>query len=551
MEASKNSAYQIGLNSSPYALGQNFDKFVSDIAKTSAYNLILNDEFLYKEPGTNNLVDWEITGTVSANSFENNCVSVYFVDGSKLSQNIYTNNLTNRIQLCPNTSYTLMLYTNSDADFTLMVEAASGNQIFNLEDFTQSPSLSAVISPPATGVRFNKTILQFSTASSATFIGPITLSIINNSGSSATLGVKYIGLYEGLVELGYVCPKNKSSMILERSVVGGPSLSFRNDSDTGIFSPGVNMFAIATSGQQRITVDQNGKIVLNKNSYFNDNDLFQINGSVYIDSNINLKGTISSSGSGYFSNNVSASNLTINSNITASNLYISDTVTADKLTVNTLSLLEGNTTINELYVVNGFTANEGNFTTIVNAADANFTQSVSAVLGTFLTSVSINGNLAWHAGNQGSGTGLDADLLDGKHSDYFLPKTGGSLSGYLTVLEPQENYHTATKLYVDNLIESYKYTFTSGVSYAVGYTNQVGSFNDSSNYFDVYPPSGKTMSNLIAFIPSISMIHYAGGVDGNDSLRCTYTYYSNRIRVWVQNTEQRSTPAANWLAVWR
>ena len=58
------------------------------------------------------------------------------------------------------------------------------------------------------------------------------------------------------------------------------------------------------------------------------------------------------------------------------------------------------------------------------------------------------------------------------------------------------------------------------------------------------------MSALRAFIPSIAVIHYAGGVDGNDSLRCTWSNLGDRIRVWVQNTEQRSTPAANWLAIW-
>ena len=58
------------------------------------------------------------------------------------------------------------------------------------------------------------------------------------------------------------------------------------------------------------------------------------------------------------------------------------------------------------------------------------------------------------------------------------------------------------------------------------------------------------MGNLVAFIPSIAVVHYAGGVDGNDSIRCTWQAQSDRIRVWVQNTEQRSTPAANYLAVW-
>jgi len=129
-----------------------------------------------------------------------------------------------------------------------------------------------------------------------------------------------------------------------------------------------------------------------------------------------------------------------------------------------------------------------------------------------------------------------------------VAKAGGTMTGRLTLsADPTSSMHAATKQYVD---ASSGYTIVSGSSSAVGYTNQVGSFNNGSNYFDVYPPSGKSMSNLIAFIPSIRTIHYAGGVDGNDSLRCTYTYLSNRIRVYVQNTEQRSKPAANYLGVW-
>jgi len=94
--------------------------------------------------------------------------------------------------------------------------------------------------------------------------------------------------------------------------------------------------------------------------------------------------------------------------------------------------------------------------------------------------------------------------------------------------------------------------FTSGTSYSnSGFTNQVGTWNFDSNHFDVYPPGGYSMGNLVAFIPSIHAIHFAGGVDGNDSLVCTWSNLGDRIRVYVQNTEQRSTPAANWLAIWR
>ena len=132
-----------------------------------------------------------------------------------------------------------------------------------------------------------------------------------------------------------------------------------------------------------------------------------------------------------------------------------------------------------------------------------------------------------------------------------VDKNGDTMTGLLTLSgDPSANLHAATKQYVDNVAAAFTVTYGNTVYSTSGYTNQVGSFNNSSNYFDVFPPSGKSMGNLVAFIPSIAVVHYAGGVDGNDSIRCTWQAQSDRIRVWVQNTEQRSTPAANYLAVW-
>ena len=127
---------------------------------------------------------------------------------------------------------------------------------------------------------------------------------------------------------------------------------------------------------------------------------------------------------------------------------------------------------------------------------------------------------------------------------------GSTMTGYLTLVgAPVNANHAATKTYVDSRLP--QYTIVSGAQYSTsGYTNQVGSFNDGANFFDVFPPAGKSMANIVAFIPSIHVIHYAGGVDGNDSIRCTYSYLADRIRVYVQNTEQRSTPAANYMAIW-
>ena len=128
---------------------------------------------------------------------------------------------------------------------------------------------------------------------------------------------------------------------------------------------------------------------------------------------------------------------------------------------------------------------------------------------------------------------------------------GSTMTGYLTLVgAPVNANHATTKTYVDGRLP--QYTFTSGntVYSTSGFTNQVGSWNNGANFFDVFPPSGKTMTNLVAFVPSIAVIHYAGGVNGDDSMRCTWSQLSDRIRVYVQNTEQRSTPAANYLAIW-
>jgi hypothetical protein len=132
-----------------------------------------------------------------------------------------------------------------------------------------------------------------------------------------------------------------------------------------------------------------------------------------------------------------------------------------------------------------------------------------------------------------------------------VPTAGGSMSGYLTLnANPVNALHATPKQYVDSRLPQYTFTYGNTVYSTSGFTNQVGSWNNGANYFDVFPPVGKTMSNLVSFIPSIAVIHYAGGVNGDDSMRCTWSNLGDRIRVYVQNTEQRSTPAANYMAIW-
>jgi len=188
----------------------------------------------------------------------------------------------------------------------------------------------------------------------------------------------------------------------------------------------------------------------------------------------------------------------------------------------------------------------GNFSagTITASLIGNVTGTVSGNAGT-ATSLQTARNINGVAFN---GT---ADITITATDPNKVAKSGDTMSGYLTLNgNPVSALHATPKQYVDSRLPQFEIISGNTVYSTSGFTNQVGSWNNGANFFDVFPPAGKTMGNLIAFIPSIAVIHYAGGVNGDDSMRCTWANLGDRIRVWVQNTEQRSTPAANYLVVW-
>jgi hypothetical protein len=155
---------------------------------------------------------------------------------------------------------------------------------------------------------------------------------------------------------------------------------------------------------------------------------------------------------------------------------------------------------------------------------------------------------------------INGVLFDGT-SDITLPaasidmssrvaKSGDTMTGFLTLhSNPSSGLHAATKQYVDSRVS--QLTFTYGQVQSGSRTNIVGFWSDAGNYFDVFPPAGKNMGNLVAFIPSLNKVWYAGDVNADDAIRTTYSVQGDRIRVWVQNTEQnRDNPWGNYLAVW-
>ena len=75
-------------------------------------------------------------------------------------------------------------------------------------------------------------------------------------------------------------------------------------------------------------------------------------------------------------------------------------------------------------------------------------------------------------------------------------------------------------------------------------------FNYNRTY--IYPPTGYTVSNLTAFIPSLNMVHFNGDVNSDDTLFCNYQvdYTNNRVIVICNNSENRADSRINYLAVW-
>jgi hypothetical protein len=82
------------------------------------------------------------------------------------------------------------------------------------------------------------------------------------------------------------------------------------------------------------------------------------------------------------------------------------------------------------------TVNSGGLTGSVLeiASNNDATDGVNFIVGSSASGVRINGNAIWHAGNDGSSSGLDSDLLDGLHgSSYMRTDANTSTSGTLTV----------------------------------------------------------------------------------------------------------------------
>lgn len=159
----------------------------------------------------------------------------------------------------------------------------------------------------------------------------------------------------------------------------------------------------------------------------------------------------------------------------------------------------------------------------------------------------------FHAGNEENNISvsngiinknLNADMTDGYHAGnnanelLVLDNQGLVPEENLVPYAKKEHSHSISEIITNESIHTFdNMQILSG--YNVGTTTYV------------YPPDGYTMDDLLAFLPSIRTIHYAGDVNGDDSLYCYWGKEARRIIITCYNTEQRANPQVNWIAIWR
>ena len=88
------------------------------------------------------------------------------------------------------------------------------------------------------------------------------------------------------------------------------------------------------------------------------------------------------------------------------------------------------------------------------------------------------GNSIWHAGNDGPGSGLNADLLDGYQASSFLLKSGGTMTGTLTV--PSLHVNTLAYIY-----ESASHATRLTFNWSGGIARIYAIDNSGSGYYDM------------------------------------------------------------------
>lgn len=121
----------------------------------------------------------------------------------------------------------------------------------------------------------------------------------------------------------------------------------------------------------------------------------------------------------------------------------------------------------------------------------------------------------------GSGSGVDADLLDGYNSDYFAPIASATFTGYVNVPQPVDDSNAATKKYVDDTVGGQAIVVSSASAYPSSATEHSLFFNTSSERMAIRVGSVWKEFSFVSDEPvgggDSSTLVFASSIDGGDS----------------------------------
>lgn len=150
---------------------------------------------------------------------------------------------------------------------------------------------------------------------------------------------------------------------------------------------------------------------------------------------------------------------------------------------------------------------------------------------------------------------IDANYVhtDNNFTVELLQKLNGIQAGAeQNVQSDWSNTISSSDAFIKNKpFQSLKFTYGSQM---VGNAGPTGDFSNdyTRNLISVYPPAGFAIADLVAFMPSIGKINFAGNVNNDDVLWCRYQVQTanNRVVAICANSEMASAPIINYIAIW-